>query len=504
MTPKEAKEALAHFPKGISQEIKLHAKRSISHYAVCIDKNHPEKAKCTFCGHDITLVNGKCNVIVKCPYCHKAISITKPWLFKNTYMESAYWVYYNKSLKYKGAIVARWGNVIRDAKPNDWKSYFHLKNTILAYYIFYPPGNKKESLMFEPYFWYSNSHDYYRSKTIYPLNVGISSSFGSGMPHVNFNSLKKAVANTPFQYSCFDMADCNNAFGGYVRWMNYYSKYPVIEKLCKVGLDNVVNRIVEIGNAHRAIDLRKNDLKKALGFKFKPEDAAKIRTIGNLIALKLWKDVIKKEPKITLSNIIDICGNDSYEVNKLRYIYNHTHSMTKIINHLDKWNDPEYSFYYRNVLYDYYDYIKDLDKLGRTEEHYLYPTNLEKAHEKLRKQIEIKANKELQDKIKKRKELLNKLSYQSNKFKTYPAPDTQSLIDEGNRLNHCVASYADRYASGETNIFFIRDIHRPDVPRLTMEIQKNRIIQVRGRNDRKPTNNEKAFLFEYQKIKHLK
>lgn len=51
---------------------------------------------------------------------------------------------------------------------------------------------------------------------------------------------------------------------------------------------------------------------------------------------------------------------------------------------------------------------------------------------------------------------------------------------EGQELHHCVGSYVDRVARGETNIFFVRKSEAPDKPYFTMEFRNNKIVQCRG------------------------
>ena len=51
---------------------------------------------------------------------------------------------------------------------------------------------------------------------------------------------------------------------------------------------------------------------------------------------------------------------------------------------------------------------------------------------------------------------------------------------EGETLHHCVGSYVERIAKGETSIFFVRKADSPDKPYFTLEWKDNDIIQCRG------------------------
>lgn len=72
------------------------------------------------------------------------------------------------------------------------------------------------------------------------------------------------------------------------------------------------------------------------------------------------------------------------------------------------------------------------------------------------------------------------------------------LIYEGNTMNHCVASYADRAIAGTSIIFFMR---KADEPYITMEFDcKGNLVQ--ARKSRNASINNKAetdFIKQFQK-----
>lgn len=57
------------------------------------------------------------------------------------------------------------------------------------------------------------------------------------------------------------------------------------------------------------------------------------------------------------------------------------------------------------------------------------------------------------------------------------------MIREGAENHTCVGNYIERYASGRTNILFIRRKDSPDVPFFTVEVIGDRIIQCRTKNN---------------------
>ena len=74
-----------------------------------------------------------------------------------------------------------------------------------------------------------------------------------------------------------------------------------------------------------------------------------------------------------------------------------------------------------------------------------------------------------------------------------PAVSTWELITEGKTLRHCVGTYAKAVARGETAIFFIRRIDRPDEPFFTLEWKNGKVEQNRGEQNRARTPEVRAF-----------
>lgn len=78
---------------------------------------------------------------------------------------------------------------------------------------------------------------------------------------------------------------------------------------------------------------------------------------------------------------------------------------------------------------------------------------------------------------------------------------SKDLQDEGDRLNHCVASYIKRVIDGDCLIFFLRK--KKDESLITFEVRNNRIVQVRGLHNRKPNKEEERALEEFTKYRKM-
>jgi hypothetical protein len=72
------------------------------------------------------------------------------------------------------------------------------------------------------------------------------------------------------------------------------------------------------------------------------------------------------------------------------------------------------------------------------------------------------------------------------------------ILREGRELHHCVGSYVDKVAKGETTILFVRKADDPEKPYFTMEYRDNKIIQLRGLRNQDAPKEVKAFVDQWQ------
>ncbi len=111
-----------------------------------------------------------------------------------------------------------------------------------------------------------------------------------------------------------------------------------------------------------------------------------------------------------------------------------------------------------------------------------YPQNLKTAHDlatdRLNKRKSAIKRKEFSERYK----TLKKYCFEYNGLTIHPAKSAAEMRNEGQKLNHCVATYTDRHAEGKTTIFFIRHADAPEEPYFTLEFdfENMRVIQNRG------------------------
>ena len=74
------------------------------------------------------------------------------------------------------------------------------------------------------------------------------------------------------------------------------------------------------------------------------------------------------------------------------------------------------------------------------------------------------------------------------------AHSQSDLNVESSVLSHCVRTYGDRVAAGDTVIYFIRKVIAPDEPYFTLEIRTDgRFVQCRGKHNCGMTPEVEAF-----------
>lgn len=161
---------------------------------------------------------------------------------------------------------------------------------------------------------------------------------------------------------------------------------------------------------------------------------------------------------------------------------------------------------------DYHDYLKMAEELGYNmrEPWILFPKNLEQRHEELieeSREREIKAKEDLDNKKDKKYEQYRKrdsyLEMETEQFVLRLPKRIHEIRKEGNAMHHCVATYIDRVAKGETTILFLRKKQDPETPFYTMEVNNGVMIQCRAKYNGDMTEEVKEFveLFKRKKLK---
>lgn len=157
---------------------------------------------------------------------------------------------------------------------------------------------------------------------------------------------------------------------------------------------------------------------------------------------------------------------------------------------------------YRGVVGDYVDYL-NMEYSMYNEVRDKYPHYLKTQHDISQMKYRLVKDEITERNFGKCVEQYKNLMYKGDKY-TITIPERPAdLVEEGRRLCHCVASYAERVANGNTMIVFCRKNSNVDDPYCTIEVRNGQIVQARCLQNEKPNKETIDFIRKWAKAKSL-
>lgn len=311
------------------------------------------------------------------------------------------------------------------------------------------------------------------------------------------------MKGTIFQYSALQEYAKNVREVNPIDYLERYSQTPQIEVLVKMGLTDVVEKLVKCyygivvdENARRPdqfLGIRKERVKQL------------IRKKGDTHLLGVMQMEKRQGKNWTDEQVEHLAETDlsgTQVETATRYM-----TLQKLLNRIEKYAGCKYGTEcssalarIRHTATTYADYLSMRINLGYDLNNTVYqqPQDLEAEHNKM----VMETNKEEMDKHLKEvaerypeirhvyRGLRNKYLYEDDKYIIRPARSAEEIVMEGRLLHHCVGGnmYLGRHNKGETYILMLRFKAEPDIPYITVEIDaKNpRILQWYGDKDKKP------------------
>lgn len=368
-------------------------------------------------------------------------------------------------------------------------------------------------------------------------------------------NLPEAWKDTPMKYSALEILSENKPTEQiyYARAIRRYIDFPQLEWLIKMGLYNLAAYVLnEYGDGafeNRRIGgrgLYKNGktIFEILGLT--KENTRILQSIdGNVDELRLLQEAqnsgynLKAEE---LERFYKIFGCNTTLIRK----ENRNSTIHKICRYIEREGAEyhvgeqshcwRYSYMQRkeradireeriqNCAKDWLDYLgwcKEL-KYDLSNMFFYFPKNFKKVHDRTAAEYQALQDKKAAEKKRKEEErikreaaAMKKLLEELLKENTgidnaflikgkglilrVPS-DAQEIKDEGAALHHCVGTYVDRVAKGQTHIFFIRKVKEPDTPYFTMEYNHGHVIQCRGSHNCGMPPSVKAFVAAFEKL----
>ena len=342
-------------------------------------------------------------------------------------------------------------------------------------------------------------------------------------------NLPQAWEHTPMKYSALEILAQNiptTAFR-YEDAMDVYLKFPKLEWLCKMGLNQLAKDAVrgfQYSNMVGKIDYKADTIYGILGLT-KVNTKVLQAIDGNHYELRLLQVAQKYGIQMKPEQLKEFY--ETFECNtELLKAKNRKISLHKLCRYIEKeserypigdknycrWNysynryterkDPRIERK-QNMANDWLEYIgwcKEL-KYDLSNMFIYMPNNFRKVHDRTAEEYKALQDKKAAAEKRRREEAARKELEQTKKamaeiFKKSEGMDAFSIKGkglilvvpksgdeiraEGEALHHCVGGYVESVAKGETNIFFVRKADEPDKSYFTMEWNHNKIIQCRG------------------------
>lgn len=316
----------------------------------------------------------------------------------------------------------------------------------------------------------------------------VCSEFSNYSRQINFysmNSYKFFLKNSIQKYNGFEYSGLGEER---LFWYLYqYEKHPQMEIISKMGLfEHVQGNLSCLRWSKRGI--------KILGIENRNElEFLKLcKHFGGLRFYRKHKENIFK---------YNLNSENKISIYKILYDRKYEGMCKKLIDYISSNQKHHNDFRYYTSVSDYLDYIGFCNNLGiPLTSSVKYPQNLKAEHDRLQNQVKINESKHTTEMI--QKHVINKLfkyRYADNNYVITPANSVNDLIDESMELSHCVRTYSDRYAKGQTSIFLIRERNHVNKPFYTLELKEGKIKQVRGKHNCDPTDEVKKFVCSWAK-----
>ena len=295
------------------------------------------------------------------------------------------------------------------------------------------------------------------------------------------NNIKEILKDTDYKYSCIWNIAKHSTYIDLSQLLKEKKQIPIVEMLCKMKLYNLAQKANEFKNF--------GSFQKIFG---------------------ISKDYYEfmKNHNITFAQLKILRLLQEKNIRKIHYLENYvsygsdTSNLEEILEYISLNRFIKYSKMCRKKVDTnlYTDYLRFAKLLGYDLKNnkYAFPKDLRKEHDKLYKQYKIQSTKIICNSIKKRGKELSSNKYQNKNFIIFPALSMESLKDESKQQNNCVRTYADKYATGVCDIYFMRDVNQPKKSLVTIEVKNNRVVQSRIKNNADPNKKQLAFINKWE------
>jgi len=346
-------------------------------------------------------------------------------------------------------------------------------------------------------------------------------------------NLPEALDNSGYKYCAIDIL-AKKYIGeemNYHVFLKTYLKEPFIEQFIKLDLLTLYFQHVTNyydSNPMNAQGTRIQDILKLS----KPFVKLLIQHDGGLKMLRVMQAFCKHGLPPDMERIQWFMDKYDSKVEIIDYtLYATLHKIEKYIDketdkvflkkekayYLQNQTDEEVKVFYRkNITNDWLDYLKWCRalKYDLKNKSILFPVNLKKVHDRTYKEYQVLKEKEAKAERKREEKRINALlaelkdvpalSIEYRALVVVSPKNYNDLLQEGHKLNHCIADYAKGMVENKYMIYFIRKKDEIDKPYYTMQYMKGKVTQCRGKGNRMMNDDVATFtkLFERKMNQH--
>lgn len=272
------------------------------------------------------------------------------------------------------------------------------------------------------------------------------------------------------------------------RYLTLVSRYPVIEKIVKIGYAAMVSHSINACQTDPAytgfIEMvdGKNTIDEAFGFPVKMANAVKHK-ISSLSDVYYFRGLYQLDKTADYADYIYAKDNRFTSVdvvfNLLKNInLKSIHAYMEGVRVHQCFRPDEAFGFWR----DYLSTCKDLG-MDVNDKQVKFPNSLKREHDKAIAKRSFVYDEEKNNAFMAQTSRCQELYGHETKEFTIRAPkDTKELFEEGRILSHSVGSYTDIISKGDTCIMFVRRTDDPDTPWYTLEINEKlmKIPEIKG------------------------
>lgn len=289
-----------------------------------------------------------------------------------------------------------------------------------------------------------------------------------------------------------------------MRYLAASCVYPRdMEMLVKSGMQELVRDLLYRRRKNaRAYRWGAGNVREAFGL-----DGQELRTFmhteRNLETLELYKELRKRGGRASFELAEEIRGTFGRYANWkgvrefMRLTKTYPMNAARALRYTKKQITPcaaRHGASYKDVLIAWADYLNAASALGYdvADEAVLMPKDLTRKHDEATEELTRRTSLAMAEN---NMDELEKLHHHlARRMKKYDfayggyiirlARNAEEITAEGQALKHCVGGYASRHMEGKTTILFLRKAADPNTPLATIEMDGNKLRQIRGyRND---------------------